>query len=360
MSESYADLSVVGNFTTNATVTPFFDSLTENTIKGHALSSVYGAKTPNSEWEYLTGNSMAFLPDGSVVYQQYIDDRPSSLVSTLSNDGYTCVAMHPYYETGWSRNEIYPTMGFDEMHFIDDFDQTNILRDYITDQELFDKIIDRYESKSADENLFILGVTMQNHGGYAESYDNFNEEIYKIGYSYTDGNQYLSLLHESDKALRNLISYFESVDEPVEIVFFGDHQPGLNSKFIELLNGKGLSGLTEDELENLYTVPFFIWTNYDTTEETVDITSLNFLSTMTLETAGLSLPPYNQFLSDLQEEIPAINSRGYYSKRAGGFVHLNEATGEEAEWINKYQILQYNDMFDEKDRSTLFFPYPKS
>ena len=104
MSESYADLSVVGNFTTNATVTPFFDSLTENTIKGHALSSVYGAKTPNSEWEYLTGNSMAFLPDGSVVYQQYIDDKPSSLVSTLSNDGYTCVAMHPYYETGWSRN----------------------------------------------------------------------------------------------------------------------------------------------------------------------------------------------------------------------------------------------------------------
>ena len=360
MSESYADLSVVGNFTTNATVTPFFDSLTENTIKGHTLSSVYGAKTPNSEWEYLTGNSMAFLPDGAVVYQQYIDDRPSSLVSTLSNDGYTCVAMHPYYETGWSRNEIYPTMGFDEMHFIDDFDQTNILRDYITDQELFDKIIDRYESKSADEDLFIFGVTMQNHGGYAESYDNFNEEIYKIGYSYTDGNQYLSLLHESDKALRNLISYFESVDEPVEIVFFGDHQPGLNSKFIELLNGKGLSGLTEDELENLYTVPFFIWTNYDTTEETVDITSLNFLSTMTLERAGLSLPPYNQFLSDLHEEIPAINSRGYYSKSAGGFVHLNEATGEEAEWINKYQILQYNDMFDGKDRSTLFFPYPKS
>ena len=81
---------------------------------------------------------------------------------------------------------------------------------------------------------------------------------------------------------------------------------------------------------------------------------------MTLERAGLSLPPYNQFLSDLQEKIPAINSRGCYSKSAGGFVHLNEVTGEEAEWINKYQILQYNDMFDGKDRSTLFFPYPKS
>lgn len=47
--------------------------------------------------------------------------------------------MHPYYDTGWSRNIVYPNMGFDETHFIDDFDQTKILRDYITDQELYEK-----------------------------------------------------------------------------------------------------------------------------------------------------------------------------------------------------------------------------
>ena len=73
MNESFADLSVVGDFETNTQVTPFMDSLSENTLKGYALSSVYGAKTPNSEWEFETGNSMAFLPDGSVVYQQYIN-----------------------------------------------------------------------------------------------------------------------------------------------------------------------------------------------------------------------------------------------------------------------------------------------
>lgn len=62
MNESFADLSVVGDFETNTQVTPFMDSLSENTLKGYALSSVYGAKTPNSEWEFETGNSMAFLP----------------------------------------------------------------------------------------------------------------------------------------------------------------------------------------------------------------------------------------------------------------------------------------------------------
>ena len=357
MNESFSDLSVLGDLQTNIPLTPFIDSLKENTTKGYALSSVFGAKTPNSEWEYLTGNSMAFLPAGSVVYQQYISDTPTSIVSNLKDDGYTCVAMHPYYATGWSRNQVYPKIGYDEMHFIDDFDQTKILREYITDQELYDKIIERYESRGANEKLYLMGITMQNHGGYGEPYDNFNEECYKIGRSYTDANQYLSLVHESDKAVKNLIEYFSKVDDPVEIVFFGDHQPSLNSNFYPLLNGKGMSGLTEDELEALYTVPFFIWTNYDTPEETVDITSLNFLSTMTLERAGIELPAYNKVLADMMETVPAVNSRGYYSKEKQCYQHIDDATGEEAEWIKNYHMLQYNSMFDKKGRSNLFFPY---
>lgn len=357
MSESYADLSVVGEFGTNTELTPFYDSLTENTVKGYALSSVFGAKTPNSEWEFMTGNSMAFLPSGSVVYQQYITDTPTSLVSNLKNEGYTCVAMHPYYETGWSRNMVYPNMGFDEMHFIDDFDQTQMLREYVTDQEFYERIIDRYESRGANEDLFIMSISMQNHGGYTEKYENFNEEVRMLGINYPDVNQYLSLVHESDKALEYLISYFESVDDPVEIVFFGDHQPSLSSSFYPYLNGKGLSGLTTDELEALYTVPFFIWTNYETKEETVEITSINFLASMALQRAGLTIPPYNQFLLDMMEVVPAINSRGYYSKSAGAFLHIEEATEEEAEWIRDYKILQYNNMFDKKGKSELFFPY---
>lgn len=357
MSESFADLSVIGEFETNEPLTPFMDSLEEDTIKGYALSSVFGAKTPNSEWEFLTGGSMAFLPTGSVVYQQYITDTPTSLVSTLKNEGYTCVSMHPYYETGWSRNQIYPKLGFDESYFIEDFDQTQLIREYISDRELYSKIIERYESSSAEENLFIMSVSMQNHGGYATSYDNFEENYYKIGRSYTDANQYFSLIRESDDALKSFINYFQLVDEPVEIVFFGDHQPSLNSKFYEILNGKGLSGLTLGQLEDLYTVPFFIWTNYDTPEETVEITSLNYLSTLALERAGIELPAYNQFLADMMDVVPAINSRGYYSLSKGKFVHLEDALGEELSWISKYESLQYNSLFDSKNESCVFFPY---
>ena len=80
---------------------------------------------------------------------------------------------------------------------------------------------------------------------------------------------------------------------------------------------------------------------------------------MTLERANIDLPAYNKFLADMMEVVPAINSRGYYSKTAGGFLHIDEASGEEAEWIKNYNILQYNSMFDEKNKSSLFFPYIK-
>ena len=245
------------------------------------------------------------------------------------------------------------------MYFLDDFDQTKLMREYVADRELYESIIERYESRPANEDLFIMSISMQNHGGYTEKYANFQEEVRMLGLNYPDVNQYLSLVHESDKALEYLITYFQNVDEPVEIVFFGDHQPSLSSSFYPYLNGKGLSGLTTDELQALYTVPFFIWTNYETSEETVDITSLNFLSSLALERLGLPLPAYNRFLLDLMEEIPAINSRGYYSKSAGRFVHLEDAQGKESEWMKQYEMLQYNNMFDKRGQSELFFPYLK-
>ena len=69
MDESFADLSVLGSeLRTNQSVTPFIDSLSENTIRGYALSSVFGGGTPNSEYEFLTGNSLALAP-GSIIYQ---------------------------------------------------------------------------------------------------------------------------------------------------------------------------------------------------------------------------------------------------------------------------------------------------
>lgn len=356
MDESFADFRALGDLKTNQEVMPFIDSLTENTIKGYALSSVFGAKTPNSEWEFLTGNSMAFLPPGSVAYQQYlVEENAYSILDVMKRESYTCVAMHPYYETGWSRDKVYPMLGFDETYFLEDFDQSRPMRKYVSDAVMFDKIIERYEAGKGKENLFLMGVTMQNHGGYRDAYDNFDTDVYGTNVFYPDVNQYLSLAHQTDLAVKDLIAYFSDVKEPVAICFFGDHQPSLNSAFYRRLNGKGLSGLTLEELEELYEVPFFIWTNYESESGNVERTSLNFLSVMLLKRAGISLSPYQRFLSDLMKETPAMNARAYYSNDRRKYVHYGEGSREEEAWVDRYRILQYNGLFDEKERSESFF-----
>ncbi len=73
--------------------------------------------------------------------------------------------------------------------------------------------------------------------------------------------------------------------------------------------------------------------------------------------SGIGLPPYHRFLADLKEKVPAVNARAYYSREAGRYKHLEDAQGEEAEWLKKYEILQYNNMFGKKGKSGVFFPY---
>ena len=82
MNESLSDPGALGNLETNEDYMPFIHSLTENTIKGSLSMPVFGAGTSNSEFEFLSGDSISFLPTGCNVYQSYVKDTVPSLVST--------------------------------------------------------------------------------------------------------------------------------------------------------------------------------------------------------------------------------------------------------------------------------------
>lgn len=356
MDEAFSDLSVLGELETNTEVMPFISSLKENTISGYALSSVYGGNTANSEYEFLTGNSLAWLSPNVVPYQQYLRSSTYSMVSYLKSAyEYRCIAMHPYLSSGWNRPAAYENLGFDECYFIEDFPQQDYIRNYISDREMFDFLIETFESQK-ENPLFLLGVTMQNHGGYTYSGENLDRSISLNAPAgdYPEAEQYLSLIHETDKAVEYLISYFQSVDEEVVIVFFGDHQPKLDESFYAAVSETAADTL--DEQQKRYKVPFFIWANFDIEEKTLDCTSLNYLSTYVYETAGLELPVYNRFLSEMEETIPAINANGFYSLSAGCYLPFEEANEAEQKWLEWYEMLQYNCIFDTKHRNGTFFP----
>lgn len=298
---------------------------------------------------------MAFLPWGSIVYQQFFSEDAYSLVSVLKEKGYDCAAMHPYFANGWLRESVYPAMGFDDTRFLEDFPQEQLVREYVSDQEMFEYIIDYHEKHDEDTPLFLFGVTMQNHGGYTYEGPNYESTIKLEGYTrdYPETEQYLSLIHETDKAVQYLIEYFESINRDVVIAFFGDHMPQIENEFYEELNGSAFDTLDEQMRKQM--VPFFVWTNYDSEEREVPCSSINYLPIYVLEAAGISLPPYFQFLKQTESVIPAINAYGYYSQEHDGFLTIEEASGAEAEAIKAYELLQYNNIFDDENCSAVFF-----
>ena len=356
MDEAFSDLSVVGDILTNKEVMPFISSLKENTISGSVLTSVYGGNTANSEYEFLTGNSMAWLAPNVVPYQQYVRSSTYSMVSYLKlSYNYKCVAMHPSDSGGWNRPSAYGHFGFDACSFIEEFPGKKYVRKYISDQEMFEFLIETYE-KQKDNPLFIFGITMQNHGGYTYTGENYTQHISmnQYGKEYPEVEQYLSLIYETDKAVEQLITYFQNEEEDVVIVFFGDHQPHLRESFYETISETSADTLNEQQKR--YEVPFFIWANYDIEEEHIERTSLNYLSTYVYNAAGIALPPYNQFLQEMEDVIPSINANGFYSKVSGCYLPFEEANEEELQWLRSYESLQYNSLFDKKHRSEILFP----
>ena len=349
MNESFADFSVLGGKPdTDIPVTPFLDSLRENTIRGYAMSSVFGGCTANSEFEFLTGQTMAFLPQGSTPYQQYIHSDISSLPRFLQAQGYHVAATHPYQASGWNRPATYPRLGFADITFQEAYPRQDLIRGLVSDREMYRYVLDRLYKQQ--EPLFLFGITMQNHGGYDEK---DYQLVLSLNGPYPQAQQYLSLLHQSDEALEEFLQELADFPEKTIVLFFGDHFPAVENQLYEELYGGALNTLDEQLL--LHKIPFFLWANYDIAQQEVDCTSLNYLGCYLLELAGLEIPPYFQFLGTLQEHIPSVSANGYYSLSQQRFLPISEAEGEEAQWLNLYEQLQYNSLFDNKHRSTHFF-----
>ncbi len=362
MNESFSDLAEVFDLETNTDPLPFFHSLTENTIRGTAYSSVFGGTTANSEYEFLTGNTMAFLPEGTVPFHMYVGEEEPNLGSQLGSLGYRTVFLHPYLSSGWNRRAVYKSFGFDEIHFQGDFTDPAYMRNYITDQSNYEELIRRYEAKEEGESLFIFNVTMQNHSAYNVPWTGLDKTVWLTGDlegRYSTVDQYLSLLRQSDSALEYLIGYFSQVEEPTMILFFGDHQPQVATNFYTEMLGGDFEKVDIATAQQRQEVPFFLWANYDIPEEDGVVTSLNYLSALLVETAGLPMTDYQRFLLQLQEWVPALNAMGYMDTD-GAWQTDRSALSETAQaWLLRYESLQYNLLFDsEEDRLPDFFTLP--
>lgn len=378
MNESFSDLRVLGDFETSEEMMPFIDSLRgeDNVIEGNAYTSVLGTGTSNTEYEFLTGDSMAFLPLGSNAYQIYIKEKQSGLASTLESLGYSTRAFHPYIGSNWNRESVYSLMGFDDYItmstlFGDDlvdryvnsgysttllrlllgsngYDADDVLlRQYVSDAYDYQKVMEDYEERDASQPYFMFNVTMQNHSPY--NFGQYEPDVHLEGMlgEYPLTEQYISIIRQSDEAFRELVEYYQDVDEPTIILMYGDHQPNIEKAFVEEVMGKQTDDMTDEELQKRYQTRFVLWANYDIPEGWIDAVSVNYLSTLLMQTAELPMTEYQKFLSELHQEVPVLTAAGCRTAD-GTFFDVDSASeisDELAEEIQNYRKVAYNNTF---------------
>ncbi|MDD6095556.1 MAG: LTA synthase family protein [Clostridia bacterium] len=360
MNETFCDVHNVAKYLETGinfseSPTPFLDSLSDvedNIMKGHALASVYGGNTANSELEFLTEMSVQFIPRNTVAYNLYMkQENIFSIVDLFNDAGYKTVGMHPENRTNWQRDRIYSYYGFDETYFADDFTdltEEDYFRGHISDAAAYRKVEELYEQKDPDEPMFAFVVTMQNHGGYLGT--GFTPEDYVInveGYeNYMSIREYLASIRNSDEALRELVEYFENADEETLILFYGDHQPSLSniaSKFYHVTDES-----SQRKQQAKYVVPYLFWANYPIScDRATPLTSINYLSSWLLDMVDVGGTDFTEFVKKTNEEIMAVNAMGWfdygYSFHETDYVNQNYS-----DTLTLYSHLQYNAMFDKE------------
>lgn len=342
MNESFSDLALAYDMELAEDPIAYFHEIVngDNVVSGVMHSSQFGGGTANVEYECLTQNATAFLPTGSMPYQQYITRNvKQSMVNYMNRLGYTTYGMHSWDKSGYSREKNYKLLGFEHSMFKDSMQ--NLRTDhgeYPSDQSTYEVYYDIMNNKEKGEKNFSFIVTMQNHMPYGTYVE---EDGIQFLPDNDDGISYFQSEYKADKALKELIEYLEDYDEDTIVLFFGDHQPNINQQSLYELTGD------YDEAKANHVVPFFIWANYEIdTEHDVEI-SPNYFESLLVQVAKLPRDSYTKYMIELRKEIPVITNN-YYIDCDGNTYLVNDTSSPYYEKMQEYWNLIYYNMFDNK------------
>ncbi len=345
MNETFTDLSFYEALLNAGYTGPaYYNSISDALIRGTLYVSITGGGTANSEFEYLTNDSLAFLGGDKCPYSLYNLTNVDSLAKQLAAQGYGTHAMHPNLPDNWNRRTSYKRLGFSEFLDIDDFEGAPTYHSGVTDAATYEKILEKLQDNPGSQ--FVLDVTMQNHGGYDAG--SVPEE--DLTHYYVDGlsddtntqmNVYLTCINKADQDLSWFMEQLRQLDRPVVLVFYGDHQPTVSSA----MNNELFTD--EDSFTHaarLYNSTYFVWANYDVAgceqismDETIGASEL---SARVLDLIGAPLTDYQKALLATRDDVPALSANKYLGSD-GGVYSITDTQSAYATVIDRIRRMQY-------------------
>lgn len=335
----------------------------ENAWAGHIIVPYFAGGTADTEFDVATGMQTNLLNPNSPSLTAFrtVNRDLDSIFRVFGAEGYTSCFMHPGDSWFYNRENVYSWLGADESLFAEDFRELEYKGSWVTDESVLRELEARFEEKSAQGAPdFTYAVTIQNHMSYTE--DKYGDYVCPEVETraelspeiQTAVNVYAEGIRDANALLRELTDYYSSREEPVLLVFFGDHLPYLGDNrqgYVELGLPAGDASGAEDPFA-AYTAPFLIWCNeagaelldFDSAIEALDLPgdgriSACYLGAAVLELTGRGeVSPWFAFLNELRRELPVIHNGAYLD--ADGQLSF-ELDAKQAELVSKMRCWTY-------------------
>ena len=358
MNESYWDVSELEQYGIkfDTDVSANLHALQQTSAYGRAYSPSFGGGTCDVEFEALTGYSASFLPSGSKPYQQHVTKPMFALPSYLKTQGYQTAAVHCFWAKYWSRDTAYPNLGLDDFISLEDMHGVTKVRKHywtsglVTDDSMADQVIGQYEKMkaSSDEPVFLHAVTMQNHTNYNK--DNYPDDQRVKVLEHPAGmkastvgalEDFATGIRDADAMLGKLTAYFSQVDEPVILVFWGDHYNPIDSNYDVYTTTGYASDSSADP--RLHQTTLLMWSNYSDAQVDLGTIAAYDISPVMMNLYGLQQPLYFQFLNRQLRVASRACTRGVTMDLDG--TTTLEPTEFQQRWTQEHWMLQYDLMF---------------
>jgi phosphoglycerol transferase MdoB-like AlkP superfamily enzyme len=355
MSESLWDPTRLSNLTLSPDPMPFM----RKNISGAVFSPEFGGLTANVEFEALTGFSNAFLPTGSIPYQQYVRDPIPSLATFFRGEGYAARAIHPFAGWFWNRTSVYKSFGFESFRTEETMPAMQKRGIFTADESLTREIIRQADAQR--EPFFYFAVTLQGHGPYEANRYAKNTIKVEGNLPYADRqilSTYAQGVKEADDSLKTLMEWAKNRDRETIIVVFGDHLPPLNTVYTSTGYMKDVTAARRGSVEQMkreHETPLIVWSNKTGVREDLGTISPALLPYHILKQAGFEHPYYTGFLGRVQEHYDIVDR--YQLIGSDGKATADWARKKKIDpLIRDYRFLQHDILFGKRRALERFFP----
>lgn len=322
--ESFFDVNTIIDSKYSADPTLNFNRLCKNFPSGLLYVPTIGGGTANTEFEVLTGLNLDFFGAGEIPYNTILQQTAVETVNyDLKDYGYTATALHSNGATFYSRNVVYPNLGFDRfvsLEYMRDMKYNDL--GWAKDAQLTGEVLRALQSTEGRD--VIMCISVESHGKYADEYTPAEGDIEVLALPekipLAPFQNFVNLIPVTDAFLRDLVHAIARFDEPTVIVAYGDHLPAM-----ELENDMLTTG-------SIYASRYVIWNNYGKVFEAPDLQAYRLAANV-------------------------MKQLGFNGGMITKYHQSADPSEAGAEYLDKLEQLQYDLLYGEKQAVNGELPY---